>query len=122
LTLLLRTKKDFGTAPGVWVVPEPLTNPPANSAVSSARVVSYFGYEFEAPASSVKEEQRTDNVAVLSFADCGRVVVLKPRPGFTDLVREGKLGARAVEDVDGKEAAHSAYLLRRAALNVTPKD
>ncbi|HLZ50268.1 MAG TPA: hypothetical protein VKP61_05950 [Candidatus Acidoferrum sp.] len=125
LVLLAHVRREFRDSPEIWIVPKPLISAPIASPTAKSSVVSYFGYQFEAPTPEVKEEPRPENVVVLSFADCARMVILKPQPRgpLTGLMHQMPPNAtRFLEEVYGKKAVRSDYEFRRTILNMTPND
>jgi len=80
LVFLAQTRREFRNLPEIWIVPKPLISGPIASPTPKGSVLSYFGYEFESSTPEVKEEPPAENVVVLNFSDCARVVILKPQP------------------------------------------
>jgi hypothetical protein len=125
LVFLVQTNRELRNSPGIWIVPKPITSTPLAHPIAKKQIVSYFGYQFESPAPEVKEEPKAENLVVLNFSDCARVVILKPQPSgpLTSLIHQMPPNAtRSFEVVYGKEAVRSDYEFRRTVLNMTPKD
>src|SRR5579859_4976169 len=107
LVFLAHVRREFRNSPEIWIVPKPLIAAPIASPTAKISVVSYFGYQFESPTPEVKEEPKSENVVVLSFSGCARLVILKPQPSglLTGLMHQMPPNAtRFFEDVYGKEA------------------
>ena len=125
LAFLVRIKSEFRNTPEIWNVPKPLIPDPIAISVAKPPMVSYFGYEFESPTSEVKEEQKTETVVALNFADCAGMAILKPRPSgiLAQIIEQGPPETgRNFEEVYGKDAVRSDYVLRQKILNMTPRD
>jgi hypothetical protein len=107
----------------MWVVPKPLSDTTLSE--GKGRKFSYFGYEFDAPWTDVKEERKLESMAIVNFSGGAVVTILDPVGSLDELQvlkQEAAKNGMAVEAVFGEDATRSNYMLRSKILNLTPKD
>ncbi|HEY2461909.1 MAG TPA: hypothetical protein VGI16_13955 [Candidatus Acidoferrum sp.] len=106
LGLLAYVKWTLRNSPAVWTIPQPLHLEPV--AKTNNPTLSYFGYEFQSPSSSVKELKRVESAVVLNFSSCAGMIISKadPRMRARLVVQQALSSAgRDISEIFGPDAA-----------------
>lgn len=123
ISILCYTKWQGRNSPEMWVVPKPLTD--ITLADAKGRKFSYFGYEFEAPWTEVKQERKLKSIAIVNFSGGAVVTILDPMGSLDELQvlkQETAKNKVPIKALFGEDATRSNYALRSKILNLTPRD
>ena len=76
LYLLLAEKQRARSHPELWIVPKPLTDVSIDQ--SEGHAFSFFGYQFEAPWTLVRQERVFRSMAIVNFSNGVSIVFFDP--------------------------------------------
>jgi hypothetical protein len=123
LMLLYMVKRKTRTASDLWIVPRPLLD--ISIEHSAGRKFTYYGYQFEAPWTELKQQKTSPSMELLYFSN-GFVLMFHDPAQSVDqlkfLTSRGSGNEAELKDLFGKEATGSNYALRSRILNLTPRD
>ena len=123
LVMLLYTKVQSRNAPGMWIIPTPLTIEATKRL--PGREFSYFGYEFESPWIEMLRERKMESSAILNFSNGDFISILDPARNEDELQAAKQAVAKQGADLKqlwGDDATRSGFALYSTILNMTPTD
>ena len=123
LGLLLAAKQSARSQPELGIVPKPLTD--VSIDWSEGRTFSFFGYQFEAPWTEVRQEKILKSIAIVNFSNGASVIFFDPAKGvdfLATLTGKGTKNEATLKKIFSDEATRSNYGLRSAILYLTPGD